>query len=447
MSRPSSFCGLSARGIPICPWLPLTLLFLLGVAVRSAFLSWTGAFGSPELFEYEEAARNLLAGRGMVVRMFGLDYYSVLHPIFPFSLAILYKLFGHHYEVAQVFQIVISACIGPVIFFVVRSYLSLPVAGLAGALAATHPGLVALSTLKIHSESVDSLLLVVASGAGAAALRCWSTWRALLFGVAVGVAMLARGTYAPLLVAFGLLALRVRGRQGVTASLLAALVASLVVAPWVGRNYMIHGRPIFMISTTGYALWIGYNPGAMGGALGRTGQSILEEASPELKAQLHKETTELGQMGLFHREASRFIQAHPFESAGLFLRRLVYYWSFAPLAGMNYPRRWFHMYAIYYGIAFALAAVGMVWMLAYGKQHRTFALFLLLSFVGLSIAQSFFYVEGRHRWEVEPLFLIFTAAGVARLRYGVARRLGRSFHETTTSEPDAAPPRRRRAAR
>lgn len=255
-------------------------------------------------------------------------------------------------------------------------------------------------------------------------------WRVLLFGVAVGVAMLARGTYAPLLAAFGLLALGVRGRQGVTASLLAILVAGLVVAPWVGRNYMIHGRPVFMISTTGYALWIGYNPGAMGGALGRTGQPILEEASPELTAQLYKETTELGQMDLFYREALRFIQTHPSDSAGLFLRRLVYYWSFAPLAGMNYPGRWFHMYAIYYGIAFAFAAVGMAWMLANSKQHRSFALFLLLSFVGLSIAQSFFYVEGRHRWEVESLLLIFTAAGVARLCFSILRRLGWSVHET-----------------
>lgn len=429
MSRPSSFCGLSAWSTPIHPWLPLPLLFFLGVIVRSAFLSWTGAFGSPELFEYEEAARNLLAGRGMIVRMFGLDYYSVLHPIFPFSLAILYKLFGHHYEVAQIFQIVISACIGPAIFAVARHYLSLPIAGLAGVLAATHPGLVALSTLKIHSESVDSLLLVVASGAGAAALRYWSMWRVLLFGIAVGIAMLARGTYAPLLAAFGLLALRVRGRQGVTTSLLAILVAGLVVAPWVGRNYMIHGRPVFMISTTGYALWIGYNPGAMGGALGRTGQPILEEASPELTARLHKETTELGQMDLFHQEALRFIQTHPSDSAGLFLRRLAYYWSFAPLAGANYPRKWFHVYAIYYGITFAFAAIGMIWMLTHSKQYRSFALFLLLSFVGLSMTQSFFYVEGRHRWEVEPLLLICTAAGVARFRFSILRHLGRSVHE------------------
>jgi hypothetical protein len=180
MSRLASFSSLAGKGIAIHPWLPLTFIFLFGVAVRSVFLYWTGAFGSPELFEYEEAARNLVAGRGMIVRMFGLDYYSVLHPIFPFSLAVLYKLFGHHYELAQIFQIAISASIGPVIFLVVRPYLSLPVAGLAGALAATHPGLVVLSTLKIHSESVDSFLLVVASAAGTAALRRWSTWRTLL---------------------------------------------------------------------------------------------------------------------------------------------------------------------------------------------------------------------------------------------------------------------------
>lgn len=423
MNYLTSFSTLAAKGIGVSPWVPMTVLFLLGLAVRSVFLAWTGTLGSPEVFEYEEAARNLLAGRGMIVRMFGLDYYSVLHPLFPLCLAALYALFGHHYEVAQIFQIVISACLGPVIFLLARHYLTLPAAGLAGALAATHPGLVVFSTLKIHSESVDSFVLVVAAAAGASALRRWSTRRALLFGVAGGVAMLARGTYGPLLAAFGLLASRILGRKGVVASLVAALVAGLMVAPWVGRNYMIHGRPVFMISTTSYALWIGYNPLTTGGALGRRGQALVEEAPAELRAQLRSETTELGQMGVFSREALRFIQAHPFESAGWFLKRLVYYWSFAPLAGTNYPRSWFWMYAIYHGFAFALATVGAVRMLSSGEQPRIFALFLLLSFVGLSIAQSFFYVEGRHRWELEPLLLVFTAGGVTNLAASVVERL------------------------
>ena len=81
------------------------------------------------------------------------------------------------------------------------------------------------------------------------------------------------------------------------------------------------------------------------------------------------------------------------------------------------------MYAIYYGFVFALATVGAVQLLSSGEQPRTFALFLLWSFVGLSIAQSFFYVEGRHRWELEPLLLVFTASGVASLAASVVERL------------------------
>ena len=37
---------------------------------------------------------------------------------------------------------------------------------------------------------------------------------------------------------------------------------------------------------------------------------------------------------------------------------------------------------------------------------------ILLMLLSISLAQSIFYVEGRHRWAVEPLILIFTAAGI-----------------------------------
>jgi hypothetical protein len=41
-------------------------------------------------------------------------------------------------------------------------------------------------------------------------------------------------------------------------------VALLVVAPWIARNWMVHGEPVFIKSTFGYALWQGNNPDSWG---------------------------------------------------------------------------------------------------------------------------------------------------------------------------------------
>jgi hypothetical protein len=43
-----------------------------------------------------------------------------------------------------------------------------------------------------------------------------------------------------------------------------------------------------------------------------------------------------------------------------------------------------------------------------------FALFLLF-LASISVFQSLFYVDGRHRWGVEPVFLIIAAAGILSL--------------------------------
>ena len=37
-------------------------------------------------------------------------------------------------------------------------------------------------------------------------------------------------------------------------------VAALVITPWTVRNWLVHGRPMFIKSSFGYAFWQGNNP-------------------------------------------------------------------------------------------------------------------------------------------------------------------------------------------
>ena len=41
-------------------------------------------------------------------------------------------------------------------------------------------------------------------------------------------------------------------------------VALLVIAPWTVRNWLVHGEPVFIKSTFGYAFWQGNSPGSWG---------------------------------------------------------------------------------------------------------------------------------------------------------------------------------------
>ena len=43
-----------------------------------------------------------------------------------------------------------------------------------------------------------------------------------------------------------------------------AAVAALVITPWTVRNWWVHGEPVFIKSTFGYAFWQGNCPGSWG---------------------------------------------------------------------------------------------------------------------------------------------------------------------------------------
>jgi len=84
-----------------------------------------------------------------------------------------------------------------------------------------------------------------------------------------------------------------------------------------------------------------------------------------------------------------------------------------------YPGAWLVIYRLFYAAFLATAALGAVaaWQRAdrVGRQR----LVLLLVFLGsVSVAQSLFYVEVRHRWAVEPILGIFVAAAVGVVAAG-----------------------------
>ena len=70
----------------------------------------------------------------------------------------------------------------------------------------------------------------------------------------------------------------------------------------------------------------------------------------------------------------------------------------------------------YYVGALALAACG-IWRLTHTGTPSAIRLSLLLGafMLGLSVVQSIYYVEARHRWAIEPMLLAISGGGIAAL--------------------------------
>ena len=190
-------------------------------------------------------------------------------------------------------------------------------------------------------------------------------------------------------------------------------MAGLVVLPWTARNYLLFGRFVFVTTDTAELFWRGNNPIATGSALLLDGRAVFFGAPKAFQREILSRD-ELGQADLFRETARAFVREHPAEFAGLLVRKWVSFWWFPASAGLKYPGAWLRLYQAFYVALLAGAILGAVVACrrADTAGRRRIALVLVM-LACISVAQSLFYVDVRHRWGVEPLLGIFLAAGAS----------------------------------
>jgi hypothetical protein len=125
-------------------------------------------------------------------------------------------------------------------------------------------------------------------------------------------------------------------------------------------------------------------------------------------------------MDRFLEQGKGYIQGRPLDALLGWGQRLFYFWWFSPQTGLLYPPTWRLLYQGYYLLFLILCGIGL-WSLSFQTSRlswRPLSLILLAS-VAISLAQSLFYVEGRHRWPVEVLLIPLGCQGLWQIaRFG-----------------------------
>lgn len=243
-------------------------------------------------------------------------------------------------------------------------------------------------------------------------------WRAsgsregIVVGLLAGVAVLSRATFVPLFLAGALLRWSRGGPRRLSYIGALALAAALLIVPWMIRNHVVLGTPV-ITTTTGYALWIGNNAHATGSTVTLDGRPIIE-SSPEVQERLWGKG-ELEQDRIFRELVLAYVIDDPWRAARSFVAKLSMFWWFGPTMGVGYPLAWKTLYAIYY-IPLLLATVaGTLWMLRARAEHGPL-IAILLGSIAIAAVQSVFYVDGRHRWAIEPVMLVLASASLGWVR-------------------------------
>ena len=372
----------------------------------------TGRLLAPEHWEYSEIADNLLQGRGAYCEFLGTKYYLYGSWLYPRLLAGVLWLTGGSEAFMVVIQGLLFAATSLSIYSIGRLIFG-PVEGvIAGLLFAFHPGgLVYVG--KLHSQTLD-VLLITWSALLLLRLILEPRWdRSVLAGGIAGLSVISRGTIAPfyaLWVVAMLYAWRRQLRVVMPAVGWLAIGCLAVVLPVLGDGYARYGRLVPLRSDTGVNLWIGNHEGASGTSfVTGSDRPALNMQPPALVDRLAG-ANEIDQNDLFSAEAARFVRQAPGAFATLLAKKMWYFWWQSPHLGLLYPPRWTTIYMAYYAV---MAIAALAGLLRFSRSSRTatrsgVAMFVLIG-VSYSITQALFYIEGRHRWQIEPLLLVLSA--------------------------------------
>ena len=399
------------------------LVGAVAVLAALAASAATGRFGSLDRWEYSIIADHILAGDGAYYDYMGIRYYFYGPPLYPLLLAGVVGLTG-----SEVVVLVLQACIlagtATILHTVAWRLWDPRVALLGGLLVALHPPSLIYAG-QLHSQTLDVFVI-------AAAFLLWlgihaaSIGRAFATGIALAGAVLSRGTMGPVVLAWGLRFVwrcRRDWRRATTVGVAVAAGGALVVLPLIVRGYRLYGEWTPLRTDAGVNLWYGNHDGSTGTAY--SGDPVPVPVTTHLTTEDRRIVAgmnEIEQNEYFTARVRRWIESNPGTAATLFVNKLRFYWWTSPHTGLHYPAAWTRVYLVYYSVVLALGIFGLWRAMRAAPLSREAARLFIVMAVCASVTQAAFYVEGRHRWQLEPMLLLFTAYGAVTLARRSAER-------------------------
>jgi tetratricopeptide (TPR) repeat protein len=245
--------------------------------------------------------------------------------------------------------------------------------------------------------------------------------RALLAGAALGLASLARPN--TLLVLVAIVPLEIARRRARRALLL-ALGCILPILPAAAHNAFVGKDPVLVSTSAGINFFIGNNERATGRDSAFPGmvQWTFEKAHRVAEIAEGRPLRPSEASSFYLRRGLAFIRENPGAFLALTGRKVVYLFSSHEIANVedpNFARRSsrFLSLPLYlsFGVIAPLAAAGLA-----ARRPGPREIPVLLAGAAYAISVLLFFVNGRYRLPLAPVFLAYGAAGLVRLA-GVAR--------------------------
>ncbi len=461
------------------PW----RVFLAALTLRliPVLLSRSLGIGLDDMFHYDMLARSLAGGNGF--RWFAeadlkqilpfvkfdlstIDYdpargvpTSFRAPLYPAFLSIIYFIVGAdspmRFFAARLAQAVLGASLTPMIyFFALKLFFTSPMATesetkllraarLAAWTIACYPILL-VYPIALATENLFFPLVLLSALTLLWAAENPSTLRFTLAGLVLGLTALTRSVILPVA---GLSILWVwwtnsreliskeQGNKGfrgprlfavhaIRPALVTALFFLVIVAPWIVRNSLLHGRLTGIESSMGYNLYLGYHPDGSGTFQFGISLDLLTILDDSIRDQIGTQrAVEFIQQDPLH--ALELIAARLGYFFGLERRAVTYFYSNGLLGYIPLPLLLMiaAILLLPFVVVSASAALGAALL---RKSPQVILLWLII--LGYLLPHALILAEDRFHLAITPFFAILAA----RFWVGGRNALAARWHESRT---------------
>ena len=362
-------------------------------------------------------------------------------PLYPYFVAVVYRIAGESLLMLRLIQIVIGATSCALLTQAGWRLFSSKWVGVGAGLALSCYPPVLFSDVSLQKSVLDVFFVcAILAVLSEIAIRGRPRLLPLLgLGVGLGALVLTRENtlvFAPVLAAWLALLPAEAPRARVLRVGLFAAGLVLVLMPVALRNWSISGDLHLTTSQFGHNLYIGNNPNADGtyqALLFARGEPLVErdDAVAIVERSLGRSATAAEVSDFYAERAFEYIRSQPLDWIALLGRKLLLAVNAVELVDTvdHYTFvRYSHLLRatnglLHFGVLAPLALLGM-W-LTRAQWRRLWPLYGLLAAYGATLL--LFYIFGRYRLPLVPILLLFAAAGVAALGELVRSRAWREL--------------------
>jgi len=350
-------------------------------------------------------------------------------PLYPYLLALIYKISGTSMTFAVLVQHIIGSVTCALVYLLGRQFFATRVALVAGLLAALYwpliyfEGDLLIVTLIVFLDVAILLVLV-------RAVHRPRPWLFVLAGVLAGLSAVARPSIL-IFIPFVPLALHLMrqsrdpsgsDRAWLRQSVLLAIGLVVVISPVIIRNYVVGRDVVPIASQGGVNFYIGNNP-ASNGSLAQvpgaradlygTYHGAIELAEKEAGRSLKPSEVS----NHYFRKGLDFIFSSPGRAASLTLKKAYLFWAGVERSNSKYIQFFWRKFGLGriplpgFWLVGPLGLLGGVLLWRRRKELSLLYLFVLTYMVGVVV----FFVNGRFRLPVAPVLILFAGYALCYL--------------------------------